>query len=78
MSRHAAILAADAAAGRRHAALATVVLAVAIAALGVSGFFDAERFADGVRRAWRAGERVVMWFSDADDPTRGAWYHGEE
>jgi phosphonate transport system permease protein len=66
MSRHAAILAADAAAGRRHAALATVVLAVALAALGVSGFFDAERFAD----AWPA---VAQISSEMVPPDFSRW-----
>jgi phosphonate transport system permease protein len=66
MRRHAAILAADAAAGRRHAALATVVLAVAIAALGVSGFFDAERFAD----AWPA---VAQISSEMVPPDFSRW-----
>ena len=54
MSRHAAILAADAAAGRRHAVLAAAVLAVALGALAVTGFFDAERFAD----AWPAVAQI--------------------
>ncbi len=54
MSRHAAILAADAAAGRRQAGLAAAVLAVAVAALAVTGFFDAERFAD----AWPAVRQI--------------------
>jgi phosphonate transport system permease protein len=54
MSRHAAILAADAATGRRHATLATAVLAVALGALAVTGFFDAERFAD----AWPAVAQI--------------------
>ena len=54
MSRHAAILAADAATGRRHSALAAAVLAVALGALAVTGFFDAERFAD----AWPAVAQI--------------------
>ncbi len=54
MSRHAAILAANAAAGRRQAGLAAAVLAVAVAALAVTGFFDAERFAD----AWPAVRQI--------------------
>jgi phosphonate transport system permease protein len=54
MSRHAAILAADAATGRRHATLAAAVLAVALGALAVTGFFDAERFAD----AWPAVAQI--------------------
>jgi phosphonate transport system permease protein len=54
MSRHAAILDADAATGRRHATLAAAVLAVALGALAVTGFFDAERFAD----AWPAVAQI--------------------
>lgn len=54
MSRHTAILAADAATGRRHATLAAAVLAVALGALAVTGFFDAERFAD----AWPAVAQI--------------------
>lgn len=42
------ILAADRAAGLRGAALATAIIAVCLAALGITGFFDAERFADGL------------------------------
>ena len=53
-ARHASILAADSAAGRLSAALALAVLAVAVAALGVTGFFDAERFAD----AWPAIRQI--------------------
>ncbi len=54
MSRHAAILAADASAGRRHMAMVAAVLAVAVAALAATGFFDAERFAD----AWPAVRQI--------------------
>lgn len=54
MSRHAAILQADASAGRRHMAVVASVVAVAVAALAVTGFFDAQRFAD----AWPAVAQI--------------------
>jgi phosphonate transport system permease protein len=45
---HAAILAADAAQGRRNAGLIGLIIAVCIGALALTGFFDAERFAEGL------------------------------
>jgi phosphonate transport system permease protein len=45
---HAAILGAAAAEGRRHAALVGAVLAAAMLALAVTGFFDGQRFAEGL------------------------------
>jgi len=48
MTDHAAILGAARAEGRRHAALAGAVLAAAILALAVTGFFDGQRFAEGL------------------------------
>ena len=69
MSRHAAILAADAAAGRRHAALAAAVLVVAAAALGVTGFFDAERFAD----AWPAVAQIASEMVPPDFTRWRSW-----
>jgi phosphonate transport system permease protein len=44
----AAILAADRAAGRRQAGLAGAVALVSLAALGLTGFFDPSRFAEGI------------------------------
>jgi phosphonate transport system permease protein len=69
MNRHAAILAADAAAGRRHAALAAAVLVVAAAALGVTGFFDAERFAD----AWPAVAQIASEMVPPDFTRWRSW-----
>ncbi|MGL5114803.1 MAG: phosphonate ABC transporter, permease protein PhnE [Beijerinckiaceae bacterium] len=45
---HAEILAEDGARGRRHAGLVAAVAAVCIGALAITGFFDAERFAEGL------------------------------
>jgi phosphonate transport system permease protein len=45
---YAEILAKDTAAGRRHAGLIGVIVFVCAAALWITGFFDAERFSDGL------------------------------
>jgi phosphonate transport system permease protein len=43
-----ALLAQEAAAGRKRLALVALILAVCTIALGITGFFDAERFAEGL------------------------------
>jgi phosphonate transport system permease protein len=48
MTDHAAILGAARAEGWRHAALVGAILAAAILALAVTGFFDGQRFAEGL------------------------------
>ncbi len=47
-AHHAGILAAYRQAALRNAGLAAAILAICMVALGVTGFFDAERFADGI------------------------------
>jgi len=61
-----AILAADRAAGLRGAALAGVIIAVCVAALAVTGFFDAERFADGI-------PAIAQLFSEMVPPDFSRW-----
>lgn len=62
--RHAAILAQDAARGRRHAGLFAVIGAVSVTALAITGFFDLERFVEGMPAlAQLFGEMVPPDFS---------------
>jgi len=61
-----AILAADRAAGVRGAALGGVIVAVCIAALAITGFFDAERFADGI-------PAMAQLFSEMVPPDFSRW-----
>lgn len=61
-----AILAADRAAGLRGAALAGVILAICVAALAVTGFFDAERLADGL-------PAMAQLFSEMVPPDFSRW-----
>lgn len=63
---HAAILAADRAASLRSAGLGAAVLAVAAAALAITGFFDAERFAEGL-------PALGQLFSEMVPPDFGRW-----
>lgn len=61
---HDAILAAERASGRRQAMLVAGVLAVCVAALAITGFFDAGRFAEGLPAlAQLASEMVPPDFS---------------
>ena len=69
MSRHAGILAADAADGRRHSGVVAAVLAVAVAALAATGFFDAERFAD----AWPAVRQISLEMFPPDFARWQSW-----
>ena len=61
-----AILAADRAAGLRGAALAAAIIAVCLVALGITGFFDAERFADGI-------PAMAQLFSEMVPPDFSRW-----
>jgi phosphonate transport system permease protein len=61
-----AILAADRAAGLRGGALAAAVIAVCLVALGITGFFDAERFADGI-------PAMAQLFSEMVPPDFSRW-----
>jgi len=61
-----AILAADRVAGLRGAALAGVILAICVAALAVTGFFDAERLADGL-------PAMAQLFSEMVPPDFSRW-----
>jgi phosphonate transport system permease protein len=61
-----AILAADRAAGLRGGALAAAIIAVCLAALGITGFFDAERFADGL-------PAMAQLFSEMVPPDFSRW-----
>ncbi|MCU0888544.1 MAG: ABC transporter permease subunit, partial [Rubritepida sp.] len=54
-----AILRADAGALRRAALGAGAVVAVCLAALGITGFFDAERFADGLPALAQLGDEMI-------------------
>lgn len=53
------MLAADRARGQRHLALAAAIVAVGIAALATTGFFDAARFADGAPAIAQLGSEMV-------------------
>ena len=66
MSAQGAILAADRAAGLRGAALAAAIIAVCLVALGITGFFDAERFADGI-------PAMAQLFSEMVPPDFSRW-----
>ena len=61
-----AILAADRAAGLRGGALAAAIIAVCVVALGITGFFDAERFADGL-------PAMAQLFSEMVPPDFSRW-----
>jgi phosphonate transport system permease protein len=61
-----AILAADRAAGLRGAALALAIIAVCVVALAITGFFDAERFADGI-------PAMAQLFSEMVPPDFSRW-----
>jgi phosphonate transport system permease protein len=65
-STQGAILAADRAAGLRGGALAGAIIAVCLAALGITGFFDAERFADGI-------PAMAQLFSEMVPPDFSRW-----
>ena len=60
------ILAADRAAGLRGATLAVVIIAICGVALGITGFFDAERFADGI-------PAMAQLFSEMMPPNFSRW-----
>lgn len=62
----ASIIAADRAAGLRGGALAAAIIAVCIAALAITGFFDAERFADGL-------PAMAQLFSEMVPPDFSRW-----
>lgn len=62
----ASILAADRAAGLRGGALAAAIIAVCMAALAITGFFDAERFADGI-------PAMAQLFSEMMPPDFSRW-----
>ncbi len=62
----ASILAADRAAGLRGGALAVGIIAVCLVALGITGFFDAERFADGL-------PAMAQLFSEMVPPDFSRW-----
>lgn len=62
----ASILAADRAAGLRGGALAGAIIAVCVAALGITGFFDAERLADGI-------PAMAQLFSEMVPPDFARW-----
>jgi phosphonate transport system permease protein len=61
-----AILAADRAAGLRGGVLAGAIIAVCLVALGITGFFDAERFADGI-------PAMAQLFSEMVPPDFSRW-----
>lgn len=61
-----AILAADRAAGLRGATLAAAVISVCAATLVITGFFDAERFADGI-------PAMAQLFSEMVPPDFSRW-----
>lgn len=63
---HAAILAADRAASLRRAGPVAAVAAVAALALAITGFFDAERFAEGL-------PALGQLFSEMAPPDFGRW-----
>jgi phosphonate transport system permease protein len=60
------ILATDRAAGLRGGALAVGIIAVCVVALGITGFFDAERFADGL-------PAMAQLFSEMVPPDFSRW-----
>ena len=62
----ASILAADRAAGLRGGALAAAIIAVCVVALAITGFFDAERFADGI-------PAMAQLFSEMVPPDFSRW-----
>ncbi|WPB87548.1 phosphonate ABC transporter, permease protein PhnE [Sediminicoccus rosea] len=62
----ASILAADRAAGLRGGALAAAIIAVCLVALAITGFFDAERFADGL-------PAMAQLFSEMVPPDFSRW-----
>ncbi|MBX9749086.1 MAG: phosphonate ABC transporter, permease protein PhnE [Roseococcus sp.] len=66
MNAQASILAADRAAGLRGGALAAAIIAVCAVALGITGFFDAERFADGI-------PAMAQLFSEMVPPDFSRW-----
>jgi len=61
-----AILAADRAAGLRGTALAGMIIAVCLAALAITGFFDGERLADGI-------PAMAQLFSEMMPPDFSRW-----
>jgi len=61
-----AILAADRAAGLRGTTLAGMIIAVCLAALAITGFFDAERLADGI-------PAMAQLFSEMMPPDFSRW-----
>lgn len=64
LAGHEAILAAERAAGRRQSLQLAALLAICVAALAITGFFDARRFAEGVPAlAQLASEMVPPDFS---------------
>ncbi len=65
-TRHAGILATYRQTALRNAGLAGMILAVCMVALGVTGFFDAERFADGI-------PALGQLFSEMVPPDFGRW-----
>lgn len=65
---YAAILVEERRGGLRHAALAAIVLAISVAALGITGFFDSQRFLDGIPALAQLGSEMVP-------PDFGRWQH---
>ncbi len=62
---YAAILAEERRGGLRHAALAALIAAICIAALGITGFFDSQRFLDGIPALAQLGSEMVPPISGA-------------
>ena len=65
---YAAILVEERRGGLRHAALAATIGAVCIAALWITGFFDGQRFAEGLPALAQLGSEMVP-------PDFGRWQH---
>jgi phosphonate transport system permease protein len=65
---YAAILVEERRGGLRHAALAAIVVAVCVASLGITGFFDGQRFLDGIPAFAQLGSEMVP-------PDFGRWQH---
>lgn len=59
LSKHDTILMADRASGRRQTILIATILAICVAALAITEFFDAARFADGVPALMQLASEMV-------------------
>src|SRR4029453_1646898 len=67
--RYNLILAEERRAGLRYAGLVGVIVVVCLAALGLTGFFDAQRFAEG-------GPALAQLASEMVPPDFGRWREG--